>query len=487
MGLKFDMGLIQKVDRKLIGDLAIFQPVPAWTAILGLIILILITLLVKVTIIAWLVYYLGSFIVGIFLYQHYPILYAGFTWWLWFVGPLIKRLIDYQSGYVMPGAWDLIPALVTSISLVTFVRHLPRAIKTGGFPFILGISAVFYGFLIGIIHQPITIRDITVLLVWLSPILFGFHLFVNWRNYPIYRENLLRVFFWGVVVMGVYGIWQFFLPLPWDKFWIELDGQCLCFQDRLWSTTYTPFIFGIFMSGGLLLLFINQTALKVPSSIAGYLSFLLTLSRSAWLSWILGLLLLFPSLKVRFQKRLIITFVIMVFLCLPLISIEPFSEIIGSRLTSFTNLDSDSSYLARIENYHNNTDSALFEFFGKGLSPTIETDEFYSLTDAGILYLLFALGWFGTIPFFIGITLLFLNLFYIYKSCSDPFLITLRSISLSLFLLSLIGLPGVVASDGMMMVWGFLGISSAGCKYYMLHDKMMPSGNKYYLTRLNNN
>jgi hypothetical protein len=453
-------------------------PTPAWTAILGLIILILIPLLAKVGIIALLVYYLGSFVVGIFLYQRYPILYVGFTWWLWFVGPFVKRLIDYQSGQVMPGAWDLIPALVTSISFATLVRHLVRVNKQGGFPFILGIAAVFYGFLIEIIQQPITLNKITVLLVWLSPILFGFHLFVNWRDYPIYRQNLQRVFLWGVLLLGIYGIWQFFVQPPWDKFWIELDGQCLCFQDRLWSTTYTPFTFGIFMSGGLLLLLINQSVLKIPAAVVGYLSFLLTLSRSAWLSWVFGLLLLFPSLKVRLQQRLIITIMVMVFLCIPLITIEPFSEVIGSRLTTFSNLESDASYLGRVDNYQNNIDYALFEFIGKGLSATIETNEFYSAEDAGILYIILALGWFGAIPFLAGIALLFFKLFYISKNNSDPFFISVRSIAFSIFLLALIGLPGVVAGDGMMLVWGFLGIALAAHKYYLQQNL---AGYKYYM------
>ena len=87
------------------------KPEPAWSAILGLIILIFIALIVKVGILALLAYYLGSFIIGLFLYQRYPILYVGFTWWLWFMGPFVKRLIDYQSGFVMPGAWNLIPAI----------------------------------------------------------------------------------------------------------------------------------------------------------------------------------------------------------------------------------------------------------------------------------------------------------------------------------------------------------------------------------------
>ncbi|MCG8363360.1 MAG: O-antigen ligase domain-containing protein, partial [Pseudanabaenales cyanobacterium] len=46
---------------------------------------------------------LGSIVVGVFLYRRYPIFYVGFTWWLWFLGPLVRRLIDYQSGHLTYG------------------------------------------------------------------------------------------------------------------------------------------------------------------------------------------------------------------------------------------------------------------------------------------------------------------------------------------------------------------------------------------------
>lgn len=455
------------------------QPKPAWMAILGLISLIFLAFLARVSLLAYLIYYFGSFTVGIFLYQRYPILYIGFTWWLWFVGPSVKRIIDYQAGYVTPGSWNLIPSLVTFVSFATLVRYLPHAHKLGGLPFILAIGAVFYGFAIELIQQQISLRHVTMLLTWLTPIVFGFHLFVNWRDYPRYRQNFQRVFLWGVLVMGAYGIWQFFMPLPWDTFWIELDEQCLCFRDRLWSTAHTPFTFGVFMSGGLLLSLINKKSVfSITAGVAGYLSFLLTLSRSAWLSWIVGLMFLFPSLKVRFQRSLIITIVSIGLFALPIIYTEPFSEVIGSRIDTFSNLENDGSYNARLSVFQNNTENAMFEFIGKGLSSNIETEEFYSKNDAGLLYLLFSLGWLGSIPYLAGISLLFYQLFNVSQDYLDRLIPVSRSISISIFLLALIGLPGVIGAAGMIIVWSFLGIAIAGCKYYRSQSVQKHSFNK---------
>jgi hypothetical protein len=448
------------------------QPAPAWIAILGLIILIFLALVVKAGLIAWLIYYLGSFIVGIFLYQRYPLLYVGFTWWLCFLGPFIKRLIDYRSGYQTPGAWTLVPLLVASISFATFIRYFPRVNKQGGFPFILGVFSIFYGVTIQLINQPLRIGVITIFLTWLAPILFGFHLFVNWRDYPDYRQNMQRVFLWGVIFMGLYGIWQFFILPPWDQVWIENPLTCPCFEDRLWSTMLSPFTFSAFMMAGLMLLFANQTILKFPATIVGYLSFLLTLSRSAWLSWILSFLFLFASFKSKFQQRLIIGITVMIIVVLPLSKLEVFSEAISSRMTSFSNIESDNSYQARLEGFQNFTDDALVEFIGKGLSPTVTAKENngntenFSGSDGGLLWVLFSLGWFGTIPFLSGIALLIFQSFQNRNNHLDIFAITVRSIAVSIFCLASIGFPGIFGADGMILVWGFLGIVIASHKYH---------------------
>lgn len=444
------------------------QPTSAWTAILGLIIFILFALLARVGIIAWLFYYLGSFAVGIFLYTRYPILYIGFTLWLWFVGPFIKRLIDYQGGYNTPGAWTLIPLLVASIPFVTLVRYLPRFLQQSEFPFILGCASVTYGFLIQLIKQPLRLGTITIFLTWLAPILFGFHLCISWRYYPSYRQNIQRVFLWGVIVMGAYGIWQFFAQPPWDALWLK--DSCECFQDRLWSTMLTPFTFSAFMMAGLILLFSNQTTFKFPAAIVGYLSFLLTLVRSAWLSWLVSLVFLLPSLKARLRQRVIVSIMVMTFLCLPLISIEPFSEIIGSRIMTFSNLTSDRSYQLRLEANTAAMDQALVEFVGKGLSATVTSDEDndrqFSGYDGGVLWILFSLGWFGTIPYLAGIVLLFFKSFQDRENHSDIFAITVRSIAVSVGFLASIGFPGIIGADGMILIWGFLGIVMASQKYY---------------------
>ncbi|CCH66134.1 Glucose-6-phosphate isomerase [Richelia intracellularis HM01] len=80
---------------------------------------------------------LVTFIVGVFLYWRYPLLYLGFTWWIWFLTPLVRRLVDYRSGWVDPNIILLAPFLVTLITGITFIKYLPRSYHIGGFPFVI--------------------------------------------------------------------------------------------------------------------------------------------------------------------------------------------------------------------------------------------------------------------------------------------------------------------------------------------------------------
>jgi hypothetical protein len=110
------------------------QPALAWIAILGLILFSALCILVHAGRLLNLAFPLGTFAVGVFLYLRYPILYLGFTWWVWFLTPWVRRLIDYQSGWTDPSPVLLAPSLVTFVTLATFVRHLPNRITRVAYP-----------------------------------------------------------------------------------------------------------------------------------------------------------------------------------------------------------------------------------------------------------------------------------------------------------------------------------------------------------------
>jgi hypothetical protein len=415
----------------------------------------------------------GAFAVGVFLYRRTPNLYVGFTWWMWFIGPLIRRIIDYQSGRLTPGPWILVPLLVTLISFATLARHLPSSYKRDGLPFILCVGSVFYGFFAGVIQNKLNVAFLD-LLGWLTPILFSFNLFIHWREYPSYRQTTQRTFLWGVLVMGAYGIWQYLVAPGWDRFWLKnITATSFGIPEplgiRVSSSMDAPQPFATAMMAGLLLLFSNQGNLRFVAAGFGYLAFLLSSARTAWLSWLLGLLIFFPSLKARLQMQLIISIMVAAVLVVPLMTVEPFSTAIAPRLESLSNTKKDASYQDRAKGYSELLNLAVVEYLGRGFGSVVESGTLGS-RDSGILSLLFSLGWFGTVPYLGGMLLLFFKMFQCSTGRSDTFLSAARAITLCTF--AQISLNVVTVESIGMVLWGFLGISVAAQKYYW-HQNMM--------------
>ena len=440
------------------------QPASAWMAILGFIVFSALCILGGAGGILNLAFPVAAFAVGVFLYFRYPIHYIGFSWWMWFITPLVRRLVDYRSGFNDPSPILLAPYLVILVAIFSLWQHLPKTYYQGGLPFILSFVGVLYGYLIGLIKSspiPATIA----LLEWLIPLLFGFHLFVNWRNYPQYRQNIERVFVWGVITMGTYGIIQYLVAPEWDRFWLKNTGMISVGSPeplgiRVWSTMHSPGVFGIVIAAGLLLLINQQGALRLPASMVGYLAFLLSLVRAAWVMWLIGLFAHISSLKSKHQIRLIIVFTMMAIMLVPLVSIESFSEIITSRISTFSSIQNDGSATGRLVAYSIFFNNPLLTLVGYGIGNVPGLLAW----DSGVLIILFALGWLGSILYLGGILLIFFRLLQDSKVSLDPFFSIARAISFGSFLTLIfgsqhLGAPGVI-------LWGFLGLGMAASKYY---------------------
>lgn len=444
------------------------QPALPWTAILGLISFSALCLLVNAGGILRLAFPAGCFGVGLLLYGRYPLLYLGFAWWVWFLAPLVRRLVDFRGGgWVDPSPVLLAPFLVTLITALTLTRQLPRFFYQGGLPFLLALFGVAYGLLVGLIDNP-PMAMVVPLLNWLTPILFGFHLFAHWRDYPAYRENLQRTFLWGVLVTGGYGVLQYLVAPEWDCFWLRQQATFVFGRPeplgiRVFSTMNSPQPFAYTLTAGLLLLFVSPSPLKFISAGVGYLSLLLSLARSAWLGWLGGLLLFLPFLRARLQMRLIATLLVMAVVVVPLTNVEPFASAINSRFQSLTSINSDVSYNARSEGYATALGQALLQVTGEGLGGGPDNTAL-GTNDSGLLTILFSLGWLGGLPYMGGLVVLVLTLVQGGTARLDGFVGAAQAIVLGAMLQ--ISLNNIMLGVFGMVLWGFLGIALAGQRYY---------------------
>ncbi|MFN6514433.1 MAG: O-antigen ligase domain-containing protein [Nostoc sp. CreGUA01] len=450
-----------------------------WMAIAGFILLTVVCYFAGATAALRLIFPVTALVVAVFLYLRHPILYIGFTWWICFLTPLATRLVDYRVGWDPTRQMMIAPYLVVFVTIATFLRRFKSASRQGGLPFILAFIGVFYGFLVGLIYNaPIPVAR--GLLDWLGPIIFAFHLFINWRDYPVYRRNFQRTFLWCVLILGAYGVYQFVVAPEWDRYWLIESklfmsaGNPVPFGMRVWSTLHSVGPFGSVMQAGLLLLFTSSGNLIFPASAVGYLSFLLTQARTNWGGWLLGVVMIVGSVKTRIQMRLITIIVVMAICVVPLTTIEPISEVVSARLETFSNLEKDNSFKDRSETYDKNLSLALSNVLGNGLGNIWKVNEKTGqievvVIDSGILDMFFTLGWFGASFYMGGLILLIISVSKYGEGRFDSFISAARAIGISSATQLVIG-SGMLSVAGMIL-WGFLAMAMAGHKYYLHQQK----------------
>lgn len=450
-------------------NLLIPQPADAWLVIITFGLLTLAFVLVGAGKILNYAFPVGAFAVAIYLYWKYPLHYMGFTWWITFLSPLVRRLADYRGSWTDPSPVLLAPVLVSLVAGITLIRYFPKVYIRSGLPFTLCLASILYSLGVALAYRYSPTGVILSFLSWFTPILIGFHIFMQWEQYPQYRKHFQRVFIWSAIVIGVYGVYQYTNPLDWDKTWLNnvinekgivSFGKPAPQEIRVFSTLNSPQTHAAALVPSLLLVFSGSGSTRFISTGIGFLSFLLSSARAAWVSWFFGLLVYLPTLKSHLQIRLISSILVAAIIVLPLTTIEPFSTVISSRVGSLSNVQQDSSYQARAEAYGTLLNEATFEFLGKGMSG----GERYGGEDNGLITMIFTLGWIGTAAYLLGLALPLHQLLQNSSLRQDPFASAAIAISIASFqqIISNVATTGLIGTT----LWSFLGIALAASQYH---------------------
>ncbi len=357
---------------------------------------------------------IAAAVVGLAFFRANPVAYVKYSLWIWFVTPLVRRVVDLRCGFEETNLTLLAPFLVSGLVMVTFVTKGSKAWREIPAAFLLCAAAIGYGFVVGGLIKP-TPQLGFGLLNWICPLLFGLYLYQNWERYEQHREAIGRTFVWGALIMGGYGIFQFLNPPAWDRFWLEnvqrtagtSFGQPEPLLIRVWSTMNAPGPFANTIMMSLIALFAVRSSWKLPAAIAGYTSFLLSAVRTAWLSWVIGLVWILKSAKPRVMARVILSFALLLVCLIPVMSDERLATVINSRIDTFTDLKHDDSFGARLEMYRILARDAIENPFGTGLQ--VSEVAHGIAVDSGFLLMVFSLGWVGSAVFAAGILGLFMS------------------------------------------------------------------------------
>jgi hypothetical protein len=410
-------------------------------------------------------------VVGYLLYKKVPPLYIEYTFWLWFLAPAIRRIIDYQSGYFTPGPWNLVSLLVTSISLIKFFQNLPKLSRKEIAIFALPILGVFYSFLIGLVNGLPVGKVLMELLSMVGSISFGFYIYSHWQDYPNIRASLEKTLLWGLICISGYGIFQFLAPPEWEAFLLNSEfgnltfGRPVPYEIRVFSTMSSPQACACALSTALLVLIASKPSpIKLPALVFGSLTLLLTLARTFWIGFLVGLIALIPFLKMRSQLRLLAILVSVGFLVVLVATDESFSDVISKRLASLSDTSDDVSLTVRREAFFKFLGYALTRVIGSGLAGAdVLNDDSFVVGDSGFLYILVSLGLIGSIPYFIGLSSGIVATYKIRNYNNDDLISSVKAVVASsfffFFFIAINEFFGVA-------VWSFIGIGLAASKYY---------------------
>jgi hypothetical protein len=402
----------------------------------------------------------ASLVLLLFLYHRYPLFFHSFIWWLIFLSPLVRRLVDYRSSFTNPSPILIAPSLLGIIILPSFLKQFPSLKLRDAVPYGMAAFGVCYGFTMGYLYNIPIQKLLLGTLGWLSPIFYGFYIFINWQRYPEYQKNLEQTMRWGILIMSIYGIFQY-LNLPeWDRSWLintklSAAGNATTGEVRVWSTMNSGEPFSAVLAAGLIMTLGGKGFLPLSASIAGYITFLLALIRSAWLGWVGGIFCLFLMSKPAFQGRLIFSALTLTSLITPLVASGVFGESISTRLLTFSDLENDTSVNAR-QSAYSELDTALTNFLGGGIQDL--------RMDSSIFSLLSELGWVGGIPYILGLGGL---TYACWVSANKPYAPHTSKLMLASAVTCLVRIPvnGTITGIGGMLLWGALSFSLAGSKY----------------------
>ncbi|MDX5934677.1 O-antigen ligase family protein [Acidithiobacillus thiooxidans] len=412
---------------------------------------------------------LFAFVLGIVLYRGYPGLYVGHMWWLWFITPEIRRLVDYQIGFQPISPVMLTPYLVTGLTFFSILLYFPTLLNKRVFPITLAMAGIIYGYFVGIINAGLLPATFG-LLNWLLPVFFGIYVIIFAKKYESFKRSTYRTFVWGTMIMGLYGLFQYINPPPWDKYWMLASkmlsiGLPLPYHVRVFSTMNSPGPFAMELMGTLLMLSVGASFWRIPAAIFGYISFLLTLVRTAWGGWAVGLIYLIYRFKPQHTIRYIFAGILILLMALPILSVGPLAKNIDKRVQSIQNVQQNASYKARVSFYEDFLTKSLEDPIGSGIgnvgvAARLSSSGHVVDFDSGIMEIPYVLGWPGAVLFVFGTIWTLMNVVLNKLANKDSFIAVYGAIALSVF----VGIPffnSLIGTSGMLF-WGFCGMAIAG-------------------------
>jgi hypothetical protein len=314
-----------------------------------------------------LVFVLACGVVGWYAWRQGPAAHLQAALVLFAFAPFVRRIVDLSAGFDQLGLMLIGPLLAILVPIL----YLPRLLETQDVParwiWPLGIVAcsVIYAAMLSMAQADWN-NAASGTLKWLAPLLYAAVLMLSADRRELI-EAATSAFLIILPVTGLYAVYQYVDPPPWDRYWMQLApilsiGQPIPFGVRSFSTMNSPASYASFTAVGLFLVaFSGRRWPALLLAIPAGLGFLLSLYRTAWISLAVAILfcLLFSETRRR-AGAILVTIGVAVLLAATL---TPFGDVVAERFSTLGEGTQDGSAQERLEEFvtlWKQPDSSLF-------------------------------------------------------------------------------------------------------------------------------
>ncbi|WP_052675993.1 O-antigen ligase family protein [Paenibacillus sp. IHBB 10380] len=387
-----------------------------------------------------------SMLISLQIYAYRSNLLLPYSLLIWVVSPEIRRLMDWSFQlYSDTSIISLIPYCVSLTILLPIIKNIKLIDRRISFiSKIMGV-ALLYGFCIGFLKYGLA--SVYDLLNYIVPFLVLIYVNVSCFDRDV-RAKWLRSFSYLAVIIAAYGIYQYTVLPPWDKFWMvnaEMNSIGLPESQnfRVFSFLNSPGPAGVFFGLALAIMTVQKKwrGFGIIGMMIVAFALLLTLVRVGWIAYIIMVIAYFIRSHIRNKIQLLLLCVIILSAYIFILPILPGANNVTSRINTFGSLEEDHSFNERMSFSSNILSEVLANPVGRGLGSSgqgvklTQNADTLAAFDNGYLNLFYTFG----LPLGLAITIslgyLFVNLFKLSKTEKVYSPISFAAISAVLFLL----------------------------------------------------
>jgi hypothetical protein len=346
---------------------------------------------------------------ALYSYFYFRPAYLTLCLWLFFLTPLIRRIIDLQIGW-QTGNIIMLSAYIVMIPMaLAWLDMLVRGKGVAAVATWVAGAACLYGFLLAGFKANVAAGALDFAR-WLFPLLMVAFIVQHANDWSEFRRVISVSFAIAIPILSLYGIWQFLNPPPWDAFWMiqagmNSIGRPFPFEVRVFATLNSPGSLACVLVIGLLLALAEMRPYHWPGLVLGGTALLLTQARAPWAGCLIGAMLLLATLPPRRLLTMIPFGAFAVVAGTMAFAIPEINDVVTARIESFSELEGDRSAEMRMKQYED-LDRRLDQLIiGNGFGITgksrggVEKDT-QIVTDSAIVEGILTIGLLGCLPYF---------------------------------------------------------------------------------------